>query len=273
MAKPVELETNLAEFTYTVARETPLSLRRLLPEKFYRAIDSERGAMRFAHKATPEQRREFFAYLGIEQFIVYADMREGDFSDFRKIFAQFNDNDNPQGTIKKLAESNVYITSNRELCYKLGHLAQMIDSTSYARNMELIRASYHAKKFKNKITLQEHQELLEERETSFYLSKLIQSTLSVNDMCKAVTGIDTESFRILHHLYMYRDKYFSQSRLSEIFSGSIVPNAVGVSRKKLSSAGLVQRHPAKEKSEYTISGKGILVVNQFRERVIKSLDF
>lgn len=60
MAKPIELETNLAEFTYTVARETPLSLRRLLPEKFYRAIDSEKGAMRFAHKATPEQRREFF---------------------------------------------------------------------------------------------------------------------------------------------------------------------------------------------------------------------
>lgn len=273
MSKPVELEVSLAEFTYTVARETPISLRRLLPEKYFRAINTEAGAMKFAHKSTPEQKREFFAYLGIEQFVVYADMKQGDFTDFRKIFSQFNPCDNPQGAIKKLAESNVYISSNREFCYTLGHLSQMIDSSSYARNMELIRTGYHMKKFKNKITLQEHNELLEERETSFYLSKIIQSSLIVGRAFKSIAGVDEDSFLFLHHLYMHRDKYFSQIKLGEIFAGIMGPKAIGVSRKKLSTAQFIQRHPEKDKAEYTISGKGILVVNQFREKTLKSLDF
>jgi len=273
MIKPIQLDSTLAEFTYTIAREAPISLRRLLPEKYYRAINSEVGAMKFATRSTFEQKREFFSYLGVEHFTIFADMRRGEATDFREILRQFDTEDKPHVLLRKLADANVYISSNKEFCSLLGFASQVIDTDGYNRNMELVRTGYHIKGFKNKITIPEYVEGVKEKDAAMALIKTIRGVLGANNYCKDITGVDSEGLQILIYLYLNKHTYFTQEKLSEVFLGEISGRKIAASRLMLMKEMLIQKHPSQNRNDYTITAKGILIVNQFRDKVIKSFDF
>lgn len=273
MLKAAQHDTNLAEFTYTVARQAPISLRRLLPEKLYRAINTEKGAMRFASRSTFEQKREFFAYLGIECFVVFADPKQSASNDFRDVFKQFDTDEKPVSSLKKLGEENVFVSSNKSFCFLLGHLSQLIDTSSYSRNMELIRSSYHIKNFKNKINTEEHRAAVEHNQASAYLVKLVHGVWWANDICKPLLGITPIDCRVLTYFYINRQMYLSPETLLDAFAGGVTKREVTWAKRRLLEAMYIQRHPSQKKSEYTITGRGVLAVNKFIEKVMKSFDF
>lgn len=268
---PSQFNTSLVDFTYTVAREAPDYLKRLLPGKYFRAILSEKAAMRFATKATMEQRIEFFSYLGIHHYWVFADNK--DEVDFRNVFKQFDTGEKPGPTLKKLGEENVFVCSDKEFCNQLGYLGHLIDTSGYSRNAELLRTSYHIRRFKNRITTEDHKETIEKKDTSLEILKCIQAIFWTEDLCKDITGISLSAFRLLLYLAIHKSEYVSYDSMQEIFAGSMSARELFASRKQLINAALIQRHPAQKNHSWTITGKGILAVNQFRDKVIKSMDF
>ncbi len=274
MLKPTQYNTSLAQFTYTVAREAPISLRRFLPEKLYRAISDEKKAMKFASKSSLEEKREFFAYLGIQSFLIFADMKQGNVNDFRQLFKQFDPvEEKAASSIKKLGDSNIYVSSSKEFCYQLSYLAQLIDTAAYARSMELMRTSYHVKGLDNKLNSPEHKEALDEKETATALVRYMYGVLWATDMCQEVTGVDAATIRVLMYFYLNRQIYLTKEKIIASFAGSMSNRQVTLSVRTLLNSMQIQKHSVAANKSYTITGRGILVVNQFRDKVIKSFDF
>ncbi len=268
-----QLNTSLSEFTYTVVRQTPQSLRRHLPEKLYRATNTEKGAMRFSVRSTPEQKKEFFAYLGIEHYDVYIDTNKEEGSDFRRILSEIGLGDKPTEILQRLGESNVYICGNKEHAYLLGFVAQTMDTKDYVRSLELIRSSYHVKGFKSKIYIPEHAEANEARDNEIEVSKLMNAMFWGYESCEDILEIDNASLRVLIYFSINRGSYRSQEKVVKAFAGAFSKKAVTGIRIKLLNWNLISRHPLRTRDEYTITAKGILTINKFREKVIKSLDF
>lgn len=267
------LNTTLAEFTYTVARETPVSIRRRLPEKYFKAISTEKGAMRFANRSSLDQKREFFTYLGIDHYLVFIDSKKNSGMDFRETLRKFTVEEDPHKTLQQLVGSNVFISGSKEQAYLMGFLAQGMDTKQYVRDMELIRSSYHIKSYKKNIGIPEYTESVEGKEVAFRASKIISAVLWANDACESVIGIDGASLRLLLYFYLNRQSYFSDDNLKVAMAGGLSGRTVSASRKRLFANDYLSHHPIKSKPEYTITATGILLVNQFREKVIKSLDF
>lgn len=271
--KSTSIDTTLAEFTYTIARSIDLSQRRKLPEKYFRATANEKSAMRFAMNASLEQRREFFSYLGIDHFWVFADPKTGQKNDFREIFRQFDLDDKPSVIMTKLADENVFISSNKEQCFLLGLAAQTLDSKAYAKSMQMVRSGYHVKHFRNDINTDQYNDALEAKEMNAEVDKIIHGVLWADDFCKDITGLDTDYFRVLFYYYSKYQIYVSPDKIKTVFNGGIAGRTVTAAVKRLSALQLTQKHAKQSRREHTITAKGILIVNQFREKVIKSLDF
>lgn len=272
--KPQQYDTTLTEFTYTVARNAPIAFKRFLPEKIFRQIHTEKGAMRFANKSTYDEKFQLFSYLGVGFYIVFANKKNGKgVSDIREIFDQFETGEKPVTTLKKLAEGNIYICSDKELLYRLGHMAQIIDTKAYVRNQELVRASFNASRLRAKIHIEEHTIPEEEKEDAAELVKLFSKILWVNNICEETSGVDSPTMQILMYLYANRHAYVAHEKLMEEFAGSLSVRQLTASKSKLAESLMIQRHASRENNSVTITGRGILVVNQFRDKVIKMLNF
>lgn len=270
---PQQIDTTLAEFTYTLLRQLPPSRLRLLPERLFKVTMTQQAAARFAAKSSDQDKRELFSCLGLETYTIIADLPRESVNDVRFIFKEYDIKEKPSLTIKKLADSNVFITGNKQHCELLGHLTQLLYSDAYPRQMELIRSSHHLRKFRSKIQSREHTESKEAQDLSDHFGKVMHGVLWAADVCEQTTSLDLQALRVLLYFYNHKQSCVSVETLITTFSGAITAQVIGKCRKRLSDALLIQRHSAQTKAEYTITGRGILIVNQFRDKVIKSFDF
>jgi len=270
MAAAVQLNINLSEFIYTIAREAPLSAKRRLPEKFFNAILTETKAKRFSVSSSFEQKREFLAYLGIEQFVILADVNKMAHKDIREVLQNIDINDKPSNIIKKLAEDNIYISSNREYCYSLLNISRLFNTKVYAANLDLIRSSFHEKNWSKNIDVDTHKETKEEIEAMGAFVKFVGAVLAASSSSEITSEVDSETLKML--LFLYRVKeYESQQTISIQCGLSMRQSFLSIAR--CVELMFVQKHPKQSKKEYQITATGILAVNRFVEKVIKMLDF
>lgn len=271
---PEQYDISLSEFTYTMVRNSPLSAKRHLPEKLFKRINTEAGAMKFAAKSTLAEKMEFFSYIGLQTFLVIADVKKGQaVNDFRQLFSEYESKEKPISTLKRLSDNNTFITSSKEFIYRLGQMAQLVDTKPYARSQELVRASYHANGFRSKLSVNDHADPSREMDDSVNLIKFLGKTLWVNNLCKELTGVDSPAIQLLIFLYCNRHSYFSRQKLIDELGGSLSGKQLATSRRILLENHLVQKEYKENSNSITITAKGILVVNQFRDKVIKMLDF
>ncbi len=270
MAAIQELTANLSEFIYTIAREAPLSAKRRLPSKYFDLIKTDKSAKRFSIKSSMDQKREFLAYLGVEQFVIFADVNKLIRPDIREVLSKIDESDGPSQILKKLSEDNVFISSNREFCYALLHVAQWFNTSVYVQNLDIIRSAYNVNNWDKKLDHEAHKNNIAESEAMAKFIKFVYAVINTNDIAETITEVDSPTTQIL--LYLYQKKgYVSQEQIS--LDTGLTMRQVHMSIKRSVELMLVQRHPKDETKEYLITARGITNINGFIEKIIKLLDF
>lgn len=269
MAKKNQQELALSELIYNIAREAPLSLKRGLPMRLFRAISSEKMAMKFACESSYEEKREFLSYMGVKHFVVFANVDKITGGDFKEILKDFSE-DKLVAATKKIANLNIFVSSDKQYVELLGMTAQSISSPRYSLNMELLRTGYHIQKWHREIKNQEHKKLQQETEFDREFCRLIFNTLMAYRMCESWFGVTQDEMRLLLLLKIKTFAYISSEDLVGKFTGTMTPNQVAKAKRSLLKALLIEKHYEPKKQEYTISARGILITNQFRDKVINS---
>ncbi len=269
MAKKHQQELALSELIYSIARNAPLSLKRTLPMRLYRAISNEKAAKKFSVQSSYEEKREFLSYMGVKHFIVFANVDKITGGDFKEILQDFA-NGNPAAASKKIADLNIYVSSDKQYVELLGITAQSISSPRYSLNMELLRTGYHLQKWHRELKHQDHKKLRDETEFDREFFRLLENTLTAYDMCESWFGITEHELKILLFLKIKSFTYASHEDLVGRFVGSMTPNQVAKAKRSLLKAFLIEKHYEPKKQEYTITARGILVVNQFKDKIINS---
>lgn len=267
MPKKNQQELALSELIYSVARNAPLSLKRTLPMRLYRAISNEKAAKKFAAQSSYEEKREFLSYMGVKHYVVFANVDKITGGDFKEILQDFADG-KPASASKKIADLNIFVSSDKQYVELLGVTAQSISSPRYSLNMELLRTGYHLQKWHRELKHPDHRKLREETEFDRELSKLISNLFTAHSMCESWFGITQDELRILLFLKIKTFTYVSHEDMVGKFVGSMTANQVAKAKRSLLKSFLIEKHYEPKKQEYTISARGILVVNQFKDKVI-----
>lgn len=269
MGQPANTDLSLSEFVYTVARQMPISKRRHLPEKYFKKVANDKAAQRFATMSSIEQKKEFLAYMGIEYITIFVDTDGLTGHDIRTYFGSFQPLDQPQTTMKKMAEENVFVSSGREFCYNLLHTAMLANKPLFRKAHELARVSYHTQNWGNKIGIAEYKNRQEEKDIIERLSNYTLRVMNAAHYSFTVTELDLPALTIL--LYLYEKKaYVSRQKieLNFTFSKRQIASSLKVGIEKM----FIQKHPRHETKQYIITSTGILAINRFIEKVNKSLE-
>lgn len=268
--KKLQIQAGLTEFVYTAARETPTSVKRHLPEKYFNAIATEKGAQRFASRSSLEEKIEFLAYFGVETFLVFSDTKSMGRDKLRYLIGAIKE---PDGTstdsIKRLAEDNIFVTGNRPFCYSLLHASLAQNSRAFIKHSELLRTGYHVKKWGSKIETSEYQDQIEIDKASKVVLRHIAAVSDALTFAESQIDLNAEHVRLLLHLYE-KEGYLSYQKIKTKLGGT--SRSVNRQIKNCLEKMYIQKHPTRDRKEYLITATGILAINRFIEKVNKSLE-
>ncbi len=271
MGSPADINLSLSEFVYTVSRQMPVSVKRHLPERYYRKILTDKAAKKFAATASFEQKKELLCYLGVEYFTVFADTRSMASEDIRDALKNHEGvEETPATTLKKMAEKNLFISGSRSFCFQLLHHSMITDKPVYRKALEVVRSSYHMAKWGSKLNNPVYRQTVDEAKSLQAFSSFMLQILKANLFCKSLTEVDSLTLMMLMFLHE-NGGYVSRENITSEFSFS--NRQAGVSIKKCLELMYIQKHPLKSKCEYMITSRGVLAVNSFIGKVAKSLDF
>lgn len=262
---------SFTEFFYTICRDAPITMKRRLPYQYYQHFLTETKAHKFAAKSTPEQKREVLAYLGVEQFVIYADVSKMTHEDIRVLFKDIPAEGATAMTLRQLTDKGIFVSSNREFCTTLLNVASTFNTSVYVQELELIRAGYDHKGWGKKIEHEAYKKYQEEAQINEKFVKFVYGVLWAEDSCQQAAEVDAATIRILLYLFLKRG-YVGQEKISH--STALTKRQVFISLRNCVNLMYVHKHPIKdEEPEYQITGAGVMAVNRFIEKVVKSLDF
>jgi hypothetical protein len=257
----------LNDFVYSLLFEASYEEKRGLKGKYMRASMSGEAAKRFATNSTREEKEYIMAHFGVEFFYVVA-KRGVQLTQLKRILTKF-ESDKKVASLKDIAETGLFVTSDKEFLRLLGLTAQSIHHPSFFLNMEMLRQGYNIQKWKklnlNKTDLQTR----EADEMGKLLARTFLNGSIALEYAPGSTRVTPNEMRILLYLYTLAHTYVNDSDLSHYFVGYMTKNVYRYAMKALWKDGLIQQHGMASKREFTITGAGVKHVNNFFESAIK----
>lgn len=272
MVQKAHYDPPLAELIYTIAREIPLQLKRNLPDKFFKVIGSEKTAMKFAVNSSLDEKREFLSYLGIQNFLVFANTERIHGAHFVEILKKFQSGQQA-ATIKQIASLGLYVSADKEFVFLLGQISQSIQTKAYSMDMEVLRSGYHVKNWKGSLENKESSEAKSQNDSSIEIIRLLLSGNDVLEFSESSYGVPKTHLLVLLYLYIKKHLFVPHEAIKNKFVGTLTPSHIASAYRNLMEHSYVEKHRDWWKKEYSITAKGILMVNQFRDRVLSSFNF
>lgn len=256
----------LNDFVYTLLFNASIDEKRGLKGKYLRAAMNGAAAKRFATNSTREEKEYIMSHFGVEFFYVIA-KRGVTLPMMKQILTKY-ETDKKVQAMKDIAETGLFVTSDKEFLRLLGLMSQSIHHPSFFLNMEFIRQGYHIQKWKKHNLNGLDMETREADESAKIVAKTILNGAITFDYSGGKTGVTPLEMKILVYLYTLSHTYIKDDLLFNYFSGAVNKNKYRYAMKALIKDQLIQQHGLSSKREYTISGAGVKHVNSFLQHVI-----
>lgn len=263
-------EPGLSELVYTVAMTSPISLKRNLPEKYFEATKTAKGARRFAATSSFDQKKEYLECLGYKFMCVVSSVPNIWKPETAAILKKI---EKAQGNFDECFERGLYISSDTKLITALEERSSFSSSRAYIMGLELLRSKKGQPGWPVKLNRPEIDEFYK-KEASFDL--YVKSMLAVDEAIDSdVSSYDLNVVgnRILLYLYLNRRKYIPYEQIVSRFVNKCPRGQITNSKRKLLEHLLIQKHLDTRRKDYTITARGIMAVNQILQNVRESFNF
>lgn len=199
----------LNDFIYTVLFNASSEDKKGLHGKYLNACENEKAAKKFIETATREEKEFLLSQFGYQFYYLISPYKPSSTS-LKEIV---EDNGYKITDIKK---GGFYIHSDKEIMHLVGLTCKSVHTPSYAMNLELLRQSYHVKKWARSFSEKDANEAAEA--DSVLIRTLLSATITMNYQA-GISGLSDIQIQILLYLCINRNKERSMSDLDDLFSG------------------------------------------------------
>lgn len=262
----------LNEFVYDLLYNITQEEKKNLSKPFLHILKSSVKCKNFAEFSTLDEKVRFFSELGKECVMLFLNDPVNSVNGLKKVLEKYEDG-KQVGASKELVKLKVFVSSDKHVKFFSGLMADTIMHKSYFLNLELNKTAFHIKSWPKLINTPDSEELKDSIDSADVVTKNILSSLISIRLINSLVGIDELSMMILLYLYGYRHTYIEKERIWSYFVGGITKGKITTSIKRLFLNQYIRKHVDYKHPKFTITSSGLLLVNQFRERVIKQNGF
>lgn len=265
---PTTQERSLNEFVYTVVMNMSNQQRQGLPDHLRIHTSTQKRFHKFIEKSNTDQKRELLNHANLSSFLVIAPMGITGNKDCEEVITKFKNNDIQDG-LRQAVKSNFFVSSDADLAFALGRLSQTMNGVPYIQNLELKRAAEAVRRWSKKLPVSD-----EVDDESIDLIHRILLWSGINwEQSASVVGLEADHLKMLFYLYTLRNRFTSKEKMDGFFAGIIPLQRMKGIYVILRNEMLIQHQYDNKNVGYVITKKGIRICNQFRDRVLKSINF
>lgn len=251
----------LNDVLYSVLYNATHEQRIGLNVKYQKALKTARKMRGLVTKTTREEKEWLLSYFGYKFFYVIMPNDRSNFN-LPEAIEQFKKSHD--------IKDSLYIHSDEQLVYYLTLYSKSIHHPSYFLNYEITRAGYNISSWPKHNIHRENMEVREICEMDNLLVRTMLSTVIVNQLFPATTGLTPSQIHILLYLYVKRHTYLSLQSLFSFFKGFgpyEKEKYIRIILKSLVNEKYVQKK-AYNGTEYTITTLGIKKIADFRDNIL-----
>lgn len=258
----------LSEFVYDLLYNISDEQRKKLSKPFSLLCKSDTKARNFAEFSTLDEKVRLFNELGMDNALVFFQDKIKSVNRLKEILLKYEEN-KQAGAAKEIVALKVFVSSDKNVTWLLGLMADTIHHKSYFLNQQFNKIGYHIKEWSKKKEIAGSIELNEAVENSDLLVSLFLNSLENSGYAESYFGVRELDLKILMYLYGYRHTHIEKDRMRDFFGvGVRSKGKVTTSVKRLFNAGHIKKHTDYSVPKYTISSSGIKIVNQFVDKIL-----
>jgi hypothetical protein len=261
----------LSEYVYDLLWNYPLEDRKKIHRRYWMLMTDAKRARNFADYSTLEEKMLLFKELNIECALVFTQEKLKNTNSLKRVLSLYQEEKNA-GAVREASNLQVFVSSDRDMSFLLGMISQTIHHKSYYLNMQMNKVGYSIKNWEKNQSTHDGKELKDLIDMSELIDKTILNSIINSDSIHHILGINPLDLRILIFLNLYKHTYLAKDFISSNFI-EYTKVKVGSSLKRLLLNDYIIKHPKLTDNKYTISGKGISAVGDFRKIVLKSNQF
>lgn len=262
----------LNEFVWDLLYNITMEQKKGLSKPFLKILKSHIKCKNFAEFSTLDEKVRFFSEMGMDCSFVFFQDKIQSMNRLKVILEKYEENKQIAAS-KEITQLKVFVSSDKQVKWLLGLMADTIHHKSYFLNLEYNRTTYHVKKWDRNRHTPESKQLNDTIESADFLAKLFVSAFTTLGTVEGCLEVSQYDIKILLYLHGYRHTYLEKERIWDYFLGDMTKGKVTSSLKKLFLNEYIRKHADYKKLRYTITGSGIQMVNQFMNRILKSNQF
>lgn len=239
---------------------------------YRRILFSERKTKSFCENSSIDTKLKFFNAIGLNNALTVFPDKSKSGSSLKEILKKY-DNEKLAAAQKEHAVMGMYVTTDKETSFLLGLMGQNINSKSFLLNLDYNKTAYHIKEWGKKLSTPMHHELLDTVENSGVVAKTILHSFLNMDATITLYGINQVDLQVLLYFFVKREMYISRDSVWDKFEGYVQKKRTTMSIKRLLLNDYLKKHIDWKLVKYTISAKGIDLINMFMQRVLKENNF
>lgn len=250
----------LNDFIYTVLFNASSEDKKGLHGKYLAACENEKAAKRFLETATREEKEYLLSQFGYQFYYLISPYKPSNTA-LKEIIEMSGDK------ISDLKKKGFYIHSDKELMHLIGLTCKSVHTPSYAMNLEILRQSYHVKKWSRIVPVKDQSGEVAEAD-SVLMRTLLSATITMNYQV-GITSLSDMQIQVLLYLYLNRNKERSMSDVDDLFSGykgRYTPSGFKSAINSLVLNQYIQRSAVNK--NLTITSLGIKKCQEYRDSVL-----
>lgn len=257
----------LNDFLYTVLYNATYSEKRGLPKKYLKVATNQRSAKKFIENSTDEDKKVILSHLGYRFFWTFI-KEDFDLNGLRGIVSDF-EKDNKGAALKKIIESGLIVTSDKEFVRLLSFTARGTHHSSYFLDMEYKRQGFNIQKWKRRIFIDRDLAVRDLDESACVLAKTILDGIITSEWMKEI-GFTQMEVKVLLCLYESPHISFSEEYLLQKLAPSTNKQLVTRSIKSLAKSGNIDfDKQSDDVTRYTINAAGTKIISEFFKKCFK----
>jgi hypothetical protein len=250
----------LNDFIYTALFNASSEVKKGLHGKYLNACENEKTAKKFLETATREEKEYILSHFGYQFYYLICP-----YSPSNKTLKEVMEMNGYK--LPLLQKAGLYIHSDKELMHLMGLTCKSVHTPSYEMNLELMRQSYHVKKWSRTVPVKDQSGEVAEAD-SVLMRTLLSATITMNYQA-GITGLSDLQIQILLFLHINRNKERSISDLDDLFSGykgRYTPAGFKSAINSLILNQYIQKSSVDKK--LTITSLGIKKCQEYRDAVL-----
>jgi hypothetical protein len=250
----------LNDFIYTALFSASSEVKKGLHGKYLNACENEKAAKKFLETATREEKEYLLSQFGYQFYYLISPYKPSN-TTLKEVI------ETNGYRITELKREGLYIHSDKELMHLMGLTCKSVHAPSYAMNLELMRQSYHVKKWSRAVPVKDQSNEVAEAD-SILMRTLLSATITMNYQA-GITGISDVQLNILIYLYINRNKERSFSDIENMFSGykgRYTPSGFKSAINSLIINQYIQKSAVDK--NLTITSLGIKKCQEYRDSVL-----